>query len=83
MARLLRAAVVGTAVRVLVMIPANFVILFLQFGMPPDRVAGMPLPVLISFSAVKSGANALLARFVVTPALRHMAPEVVPDLPRR
>lgn len=82
-ARLLRAAAVGTAARVLVMIPANFVILFLQFGMPPDRVAGMLLPVIVPFNAVKAGANALLALFVVTPALRQIAPDLVPELPRR
>lgn len=82
-ARLLRAAAVGTAARVLVMIPANFVILFLQFGMPPNQVAGMLLPVIVPFNAVKAGANALLALFVVTPALRQIAPDLVPELPRR
>jgi riboflavin transporter FmnP len=81
--RLVRAAVVGTAARVLVMIPANFVILYLQFGMPPARVAGMLLPVIVPFNAVKAAANALLALFVLTPLLRQVAPGLVPEATRR
>jgi riboflavin transporter FmnP len=81
--RLLRAAVVGTAARVLVMIPANFVILYLQFGMPPERVAGMLLPVIVPFNAVKAAANALLALFVLSPVLRQVAPGLVPETTRR
>ncbi len=79
LARLVRAAVVGTAARVVVMVPANFVILYLQFGMPPERVAGMLLPVIVPFNALKAGANALLALFVLTPVLRYVAPGVVPE----
>jgi len=82
-ARLVRAAVVGTAARVLVMIPANFVILYLQFGMPPERVAGMLLPVIVPFNALKAGANALLALFVLAPALRQVAPGLVAEPSRR
>lgn len=82
-ARLLRAAMVGMVARVLVMVPANFVILFLQFGMPPERVAGMLLPVIVPFNAVKAAANALLALFVLTPLLRQLSPGLVPEIPRR
>ncbi len=82
-ARLLRAAALGTLARVLVMIPANFVILYLQFGMPPERVAGMLLPVIVPFNALKAAANALLALFVLAPALRQVAPRWVPEPPGR
>ncbi len=82
-ARLLRAAALGTLARVLVMIPGNFVILYLQFGMPPERVAGMLLPVFVPFNAVKAAANALLALFVLVPVLRQVAPRWVPQPPGR
>lgn len=72
-ARLVRAALVGVAARVLIMIPANFAILYLQFGLPPERVAGMLMPVIVPFNALKGAANALLALFVLAPALRQVA----------
>jgi riboflavin transporter FmnP len=81
--RLLRAAALGTLARVVVMVPANFVILHLQFGMPPERVATMLLPVFVPFNAVKAAANALLALFILTAALRHVVPGGVPEPPGR
>lgn len=65
------------------MIPGNFVILSLQFGMPPERVPSMLLPVFIPFNAVKAAANALLALFVLAPALRQLAPGWVAEPPGR
>lgn len=79
--RLLRAAAVGILARVLVMIPGNFVILYLQFGMPPERVAKMLLPIFVPFNAVKAAANALLALFVLAPAVRHVAPHWAQEPP--
>lgn len=70
-ARLLWAALAGTAARVLVMIPANFLILHLQFGLSPERVQAMLLPALIPFNVLKAGANALLALAVGEPFLRR------------
>jgi riboflavin transporter FmnP len=78
--RLLSAAVVGMVARVLVMIPANFVILYLEFGMPPARVAGMLLPAIVPFNAVKAALNALLALAVAEPLGRYLP---VPELPGR
>lgn len=69
--RLLRATVFGIAARVLVMIPTNFVILQLQFGMPPQRVATMLLPAIIPFNALKGLMNALLAFLAAAPMLRQ------------
>jgi len=68
--RLLYAAAFGAAARVLIMIPANFVLLALQFGMPPARVAGMLLPVIVPFNAVKALANAVIALLVAEPVAR-------------
>lgn len=68
--RLIYAAAVGAAARVLIMIPANFVLLALQFGMTPARVAGMLLPVIVPFNAVKAAANALIALLVAEPVVR-------------
>jgi hypothetical protein len=65
---------------VLVMIPANFVILYLEFGMPPARVAGMLLPAIVPFNAVKAALNALLALAVAEPLGRYLP---VPELPGR
>ncbi len=72
--RLLRAALAGTAARVLVMIPANFVILALQFGMPPEKVARMLLPVIIPFNALKAAINAGVALAIAEPFTRYAAP---------
>lgn len=72
--RLLSSALAGTVARVLIMIPANFVILYLQFGLSPDRVQAMLVPVLIPFNALKAAANALLALVVAEPFLRRAGP---------
>jgi riboflavin transporter FmnP len=72
--RLLEAAVFGAAVRVVVMIPANFVILYLEFGMPPARVAGMLLPAIMPFNALKAVANAVIALAIVEPVQRYALP---------
>ncbi len=58
---LLEAAGLGAAARVAIMIPTNFIILLLEFGMPPSRVAGMLLPAIIPFNALKALMNAALA----------------------
>ncbi len=71
--RLLQAAVLGTAARVLVMIPVNFVILALQFGMPPAKVARMLLPVIIPFNALKAAINAAVALLIAEPVTRYAA----------
>ncbi|HLJ60482.1 MAG TPA: ECF transporter S component [bacterium] len=68
--RLIYAAAAGTAARVLIMIPANFGLLALQFGMTPSRVAGMLLPVIVPFNAVKAAANALIALLGAEPVVR-------------
>jgi riboflavin transporter FmnP len=77
--RLIQAAVVGTVARVLVMIPANFVILALQFGMPPAKVARMLLPVIIPFNALKAAINATVALVIAEPVARHAASRFVSD----
>ncbi|MDR7603049.1 MAG: ECF transporter S component [Armatimonadota bacterium] len=78
--RLLSAATVGMIARVLVMIPANFVILYLEFGMPPARVAGLLLPAIVPFNAVKATLNALLALVVAEPLGRYLP---APEFPER
>ena len=70
--RLLTAAVLGAVVRVLVMIPTNFLILYLEFGMKPARVAGMLLPAIIPFNALKALINAGIAFAFAEPFLRHV-----------
>jgi riboflavin transporter FmnP len=69
--RLLWSAIAGTLARVLIMIPANFAILYLQFGLSPDRVQAMLIPILIPFNAIKAAANAFLALAVGEPFLRR------------
>ncbi|HKV45147.1 MAG TPA: ECF transporter S component [bacterium] len=68
--RLLLAALVGTAARVLVMIPANFFILALQFGMPPAKVARLLWPAIIPFNALKAAINAAIALALAEPVAR-------------
>src|SRR2546425_3627201 len=72
--RLLWAAAFGIAARVLVMIPVNFVILRLQFGMPPERVAGLLLPAIVPFNGLKGLMNAALAFTVAMPLVRRGIP---------
>jgi len=72
--RLAWAAASGTAARVLIMIPANFVLLWLQFGTAPAGVARLVLPVIVPFNAVKAAANALLALCIAEPVARAAAP---------
>jgi riboflavin transporter len=76
--RLLLAAVLGTAARVLVMVPANFVILGLQFGMPPAKVARMLLPVIVPFNALKASINAAVALLIASPFTRYAARGFLP-----
>lgn len=64
------AAVLGAAARVAIMIPANFALLALQFGTPPARVAGMLVPAIVPFNAVKALANAAVALVIAEPFLR-------------
>jgi riboflavin transporter FmnP len=54
------ACAAGALARVLVMIPANFVILYLQFGMPPARVAALLGPVIVPFNVLAAGINTAL-----------------------
>ncbi len=54
------ACAAGALARVLVMIPANFVILYLQFGMSPARVAALLGPVIIPFNLLAAGINTVL-----------------------
>ena len=72
--RLLWAAAFGIAARVLVLIPVNFVILRLQFGMPPERVAGLLLPAIVPFNGLKGLMNAALAFIIVMPLVRRGIP---------
>jgi riboflavin transporter FmnP len=72
--RLLRAVVFGTAVRVVVMIPANFVILGLQFGTPPAQVVRMLLPIIVPFNGLKAAINAAVALLIAGPFGRSAAP---------
>jgi riboflavin transporter FmnP len=76
--RLLEAAALGAAARVLVMIPTNFLILYLEFGMPPARVASMLLPAIVPFNALKAIINAVIALAIVEPFHRY-APYSVPS----
>ncbi len=71
--RLLEAAGLGAAARVAIMIPTNFVILFLEFGMPPSRVAGMLLPAIVPFNSLKALMNAALALVIAHPLVQSTA----------
>lgn len=65
----------GALARILVMIPANFVILNLQFGLAPARVAALLWPVIIPFNALASALNtALSAGLMLAIRRRGLAP---------
>jgi riboflavin transporter FmnP len=58
---LVAACAAGALARILIMLPANFVILNLQFGMPPARVATLLWPVIVPFNALASAINTILS----------------------
>ncbi|HHV79339.1 MAG TPA: ECF transporter S component [Firmicutes bacterium] len=59
-AGLAMACVIGTIARIIVMIPANVIILRLQFGFGFSKVMSMVWPVIVPFNVVKSLTNALI-----------------------
>jgi riboflavin transporter FmnP len=67
----LAACGVGALARVLVMIPANFLLLNLQFGMPPAKVAALVWPVIIPFNALASVINAALSAVLLLAIKRR------------
>ncbi len=70
MIRLLAACGAGLLARVVIMIPANFILLYLQFGMPPARVARTIWPVIVPFNAVVGLINAAITIVVIGAFLR-------------
>ncbi len=68
--RLLAACGAGLLARVVIMIPANFILLSLQFGMSPAKVARIIWPVIVPFNAVVSLINAAITIVVVGAFLR-------------
>ncbi|MDR5694353.1 MAG: ECF transporter S component [Armatimonadota bacterium] len=73
------ACAIGVLARILMMIPANFLILFLEFGMPPTKVASLLVPVIIPFNGLKGvingGLTMALAGAMVRRGLLHVARE--------
>ena len=67
------AVLAGTLARVAVMAAANFPILYLEFGTPPDRVAALLLPAIVPFNALKSLINGALAAVLVAALTRRRA----------
>lgn len=68
---LVGACAAGGLARVLVMIPANFVILNLQFGMPASRVSELLLPVVIPFNVIASVINTVLTALIALAIRRR------------
>lgn len=74
---MLAAVGVGVLARLAAAIPANFVILNLQFGMPPAQVAAMLRPVIIPFNVLAGALNGVLAVVLLAALWRrgHLAPD--------
>lgn len=58
------ALIAGTLAMGLIMMPANYFITPLYFGMPREYVVPMLLPVILPFNLIKAGANSLITFFV-------------------
>ena len=67
------AILAGATTRVAVMAVANFPILYLQFGTPPEKVAAMLLPAILPFNALKSLINGGLAAVLIAALARRRA----------
>ncbi len=61
----------GALARVVVMIPANFVILYLEFGLPPSRVTPLLWPAIIPFNSAASAINAALTIVIMVALTRR------------
>lgn len=68
---LLVACGAGTLARIVVMIPANFVLLNLQFGWPVTKVAQLVWPVIVPFNAIASVINAALTLLILGAVWRR------------
>ena len=62
--------ILGAVGMVLIMIPLNLLITPIYSGMPVDSVAGLLVPILIPFNAIKAGINAVLSFFLYKPLSR-------------
>jgi riboflavin transporter FmnP len=79
---LVAACAVGGLARVLVMIPTNYVILNLQFGMPPARVSDLLVPVIIPFNALATILNTVLTAVIVLAIRRRGLASLEPTVLR-
>ncbi|MEW6049158.1 MAG: ECF transporter S component, partial [Bacillota bacterium] len=61
----------GTLARVLVMVAANFPILYLEFGMPPEKVAALLWPAIIPFNGLKGLLNGAFAVVLAAALVRR------------
>lgn len=66
------ACAVGVLAVTLVMIPANYVILYLQYGMTPAAVTATMIYV-IPYNILKAGLNSVLALVVYTPVYKALS----------
>lgn len=63
----------GAVARIVIMVPANFVILYLEFGLPPARVAPLLWPAIIPFNGAASVINAAVTIAIVAALQRRGA----------
>lgn len=66
------ACVLGVLVVTLVMIPANYIILFLQYGMTPDAVSATMIYV-IPYNLLKAGLNSAIALVLYLPVFKALS----------
>ncbi len=66
--RLIFALIFGALAMTFIMVPANLLITPLFMGVERSAVAGMLVPIIIPFNAIKAGINALVA-FLIYPLL--------------
>lgn len=66
------AYLIGTAAATLVMIPANIVILNLEFGMSFEKVMSMMLPAILPFNLAKGILNSIVFHFLGRSAAKRV-----------
>lgn len=72
------AILAGTAARVAVMVVANFPILYLEFGTPPEKVAALLWPAIIPFNGLKGLLNGAFAVVLAAALVRRSAAVALP-----
>jgi len=77
------AAVIGIALRCIISLPLNYVILGIEFGTTVQSITAMFLPIILPFNALKSLCNIFAAGLVMRVSHKQLQRMLVPERMQR